>query len=156
MSIKNMKITPSLPTAFARQIAIGVDLLPRDYTLLSVDDYEVDKTRLAQFQQLSVAGTFEEAMLAYHGLNLAENKLAALRLIYNTTKPWLLGHVVGEMLTRMEAIGTSSKEAADIAQMIVDAFAADTSSTEGTETTGKRGLLVKFAPGVMEVSNGTN
>lgn len=151
-----MKITPSLPTAFARQIAIGVDLLPRDYNLLTVDDYEVDKTRLAQFQQLAVAGTFEEAMLAYHGLNLAEGKLAALRLIYNTTKPWLLGHVVGELLTRMEAIGTSSKEAADIAQMIVDAFAVDAPAAEGAENTGKRGLLVKFAPGVMEVTSGAN
>lgn len=151
-----MKITPSLPTAFARQIAIGVDLLPRDYNLLTVDDYEVDKTRLAQFQQLAVAGTFEEAMLAYHGLNLAEGKLAALRLIYNTTKPWLIGHVVGELLTRMEAIGTSSKEAADIAQMIVDAFAVDAPAAEGAENTGKRGLLVKFAPGVMEVTSGAN
>lgn len=151
-----MKITPSLPTAFARQIAIGVDLLPRDYNLLSIDDYEVDKTRLAQFQQLAVAGTFEEAMLAYHGLNLAENKLAALRLIYNTTKPWLLGHVVGEMLTRMEAVGTSSKDAADIAQMIVDSFNPSSDAEEGTESTGKRGLLVKFAPGVMEVTSGAN
>lgn len=143
-----MKISASLPTAFARQLAIGVDLLPPGYDLNSVDDYEIDKNRLAQFQQLAVSGEFEDAMLAYHGLDLDFEKLAALRVIYKTTKPWLMGHVVGELLVRMESVATNSKEALEIAQMITTAFGG-TASTADPEK--KKGLLLRFANQGMSV-----
>lgn len=149
-----MKIAASLPTAFARQLAIGVDLLPAEYNLTNVDDYEVDKNRLAQFQQLAVAGEFEDAMLAYHGIEMDKEKLAALRVIYNTTKPWLMGHVVGELLVRMESMTTNSKEALEIAQMITSTFKG--TPVEANQPEKKKGLLLRFANQGMsvEVSDG--
>lgn len=153
MSMKNIKLSPSLPTAFARQIAIGVDLLPSSYDLKSIHDYEIDLNRLAAFQQLAIAGSFDDAMLAYHGLNFDEEKLAALQLIYNTTKPWIMGHVMGEMLFRMEAAATGSKEALEIAAMFIEHFGPK--GKDGEQV--KKGLLLRFTgPVSMETANGQN
>lgn len=147
MNIRDMKLTDSLPTAFARQIAVGVDLLPVDYDLHTVNDYDVDKKRLAQFQQLSVAGTIDDAMLAYHGIDLKERQITALQLIYKTTKPWLAGHVVGELLSRMESLTTDSKAAKEIAQMVLEIMDPPLEGDGGVDHGGrpKRGLLVSFA-----------
>ncbi len=145
-----MKTAQSLPTVFAKQLAVATKLIPEKQDVLNAVFYDACKQRLAAYQQLSIAGTKSDAMLAYHGVELSEDQQVALDLIFDTTKPWLLGHVMGEMLSRMESIGTGAKEALEIAVLFVESFAKAT----GMPDTQKKQLLVKvFGSGKVEVES---
>jgi len=92
--------TPTIPTVFAKSIAKSSGLLERIEfgevkNEVAIKDAE---QRLAYFQQMAIACSFEEARLAYYGCEISEEQEAALKLIYESTMPWLIGHVVSELI----------------------------------------------------------
>jgi hypothetical protein len=79
-------------------------------------DGELRHMNLCEFQKMISGGcTFEEALLAYHGVDLTEEQLEALRLVEKSTYPWLKGHVVGVLIDKLEEEqGKSFLEAAKL------------------------------------------
>lgn len=138
-----MRLSNSLPTLFAKTIALGVKLLPcsEKESHRMIAPYHDASDRLAAFQQLAISGTIADAMLAYHGEKLNKAQIAALELIYKTTKPWLMGHVVGEILHKIESDLQSGKDVTEQAKFILESF-----GTEGAlDDKKKKQLLVRFA-----------
>lgn len=113
--------TGALPTKSAQSISETVKLLPKERgrDTDAMDLYDDMLERLTEFQQMSFVCEFEAACIAYHGIELDEDQLVALDLIYKTTQPWLLGHVIGELLTLLSSDSFNSKEAVAAAQLIL-------------------------------------
>ncbi len=88
-----MMHSTSLPTIFAKSIAKEVGLPFSD-----IDDIG---ERLRHFQQMSITCEFEDALIAYHGVEVSDIQKDALETIYNSTRPWLLGHVTGVLMNKM-------------------------------------------------------
>jgi len=92
--------TPTIPTVFAKSIAQSSGLLEKiefgeTKNHVAIKDAE---QRLAYFQQMAIACSYEEARLAYYGCDISEEQETALKLIYESTMPWLIGHVVSELI----------------------------------------------------------
>lgn len=143
-----MILSKSLPTKIAKVLAIGVDLyIPDNDNHNTVEDWEDKRDRLITFQQLAISGKIEDAMLAYHGLKLSEEQLSVLQTIFLTTQPWLMGHVVGRILEKLDGGLVSGRDATELATMLVDKINTDKSIDKKT----KRSLIVRFADvGVSE------
>lgn len=142
-----MLLYKNLPTVFATHIAAGVDL----YLLDSHEDpdlYEELRDRLVTFQQMALCNEFEVCLTAYLGYNFENNpqRLEALKTIYQTTKPWLMGHVLGTMLEKLDRSDCKNPE--EVAQLLINNFANDKKSDEET----KRGLLVRFTDALPEAA----
>jgi hypothetical protein len=140
-----MKTSESLPTKLAKILAIGVDLyIPDRRQHEQIDDFIDLKERLAQFQQLAFATDFDTAMLVYLGHDMetdGEEKRAALQLIFDTTRDFLLGHVMGVMLDKLDSKIIRGSEAADISRLLLENF-----NNNGKKTgVVKKGMLVRFA-----------
>ncbi len=90
-----------IPTIFAQSLAMKVKLLPIDMNdVPGENEFTVPNAllRLSAFQQMAIACPYDEAIIAYHGVDLSEEQTAALMLIHKTTTPWLIGHVIAELI----------------------------------------------------------
>ena len=108
----------TIPTIFATSVAEAVGLLPKGMDTLPDEEKFIisnPELRLIAFQQMAIATTFEEAMLAYHGVKLQDHQEVALKLIYRSTVPWLIGHVVSELI---DASGTKASAEFILTQLI--------------------------------------
>jgi len=101
-----------LPTKLARRIATKIGLISESATNTSA---EMDVLR--EFQQIAIASDFEGALIAYVEIDLTPEQLEGLEIIYTSTKPWLMGHLVGEVLTKIEG---KPNEVAAIAMQIMN------------------------------------
>jgi len=133
-----MILSKSLPTIFAKAMAMSYDLYIVD-KFERQDEWEDLHDRLVIFQQLATSNDFEICLTAYWGVKLDDDKKKILKLIYDTTRPWLMGHVIGELLEKLQS--DERKDTSEIAQLILDNFV---KSGKIDETT-KKGLLVRFA-----------
>lgn len=142
-----MELSGALPTIFAKRLAIGVDLLEPEANQNNADDWVIDHDKLATFQQLSICGTFEDAMLVYHGIEMDERQLAALQLIYRTTNPWLMGHVTGLLLKSLESKLMNGRDKKEIAEILLQCVGYTPGEAKrGAENPEKvKGVLLKLA-----------
>lgn len=62
-----------------------------------LDDVDI----MREFQQLAVSYDLETALLAYVEVELGDDQLEILEIIHKSTRPWLVGHVVGEIANQM-------------------------------------------------------
>ena len=99
-----MILSNNVPTVFARSLAETVDLL-RIFKLENHVPYNQELARLKAFQQMSIVTTFEESMIAFHGIKINKTQKEALQVIYKSTRPWMLGHVVGVLLDKLDSKG---------------------------------------------------
>jgi len=143
-----MKLANSLPTVFATTIAVSTKLLPARQDRKNHEEYEDQKDMLAAFQQLAIVGELEEAMLAYHGQKLTKPQKDALELIYKTTKPWLYGHISGELLNQLSSKFLSGKDKKDVTAMILQCMEGQHGSGDGGGMDNEQmaGLLVRLTP----------
>ena len=88
----------SIPTVFAKAIAESVNLLDELKNTESMNNYYKQESRLIAFQQMAIGCELEDAMIAYHGEDLSEEQKVGLAVIYKSTVPWLVGHVVGKLM----------------------------------------------------------
>ena len=114
----------ALPTISAEHIAISVGLLnkERKYELEFDEEYEEQYERLLQFQQMSFTCDFDASLIAYFGVDLTDEQSTALQLIYDTTQPWIKGHVIGQLLAFMDKDGFNNKDAVAAASLILNAL----------------------------------
>ena len=99
-----MKMNSNLPTIFAISLARSVGLMhewdPNDEDM-KMADHTAEETRMVAFQQMAIGCDFEDALIAYHGVDLTKEQKVTLNIVYKSTVPWLVGHVVGELLDSM-------------------------------------------------------
>lgn len=156
----------ALPTPHAMSICETVNIIPDDCPRWKRPQLERNGSqiyakweniieRLIQFQQLSLVCDFDDAMIAWHSIELDDIQKNALRIIHKTTQPWLVGHVVGELLSMLktEQFG-NGKDAVAAADMILNNLVKDGVVSE--EAASKLVVNVYGQNGKEEIKNGTN
>ena len=97
------------------------------------------------FQQMSIACSFQESLLAYHGEELNEEQLEALQIIYKSTKPWMLGAVVGNLMDRINNQKITNKDFAIAVSTILDQLSMGESEGTAKATSKMKGLVFELA-----------
>lgn len=108
----------------------------------NADEAMEKRERLVIFQQIAVATTFEISLQAYYEYDLTEQQTNHLKLIYDTTKSWLLGHIAGHLLDSLENKFMTGRDKKEVAQTLLESFIKQSSTEEN-----KKGLLIKFSGG---------
>lgn len=129
----------TLPTVYAREIAIEVDLHCGDE--LEVSEFEKDDANLSMFQQMAVSCSFERCLSVYRDMAIDEEQKAALKEIYDNTKDWISGYVVGELMKGLENPSNSGRDRKEIAEIILECFGNKKSSNSDKQ----RGILIRHA-----------
>lgn len=144
-----MIITTNYPTVFAKKLARKVGLYTEKGNLINriaISDYVKDEldlhNTLAEFQQMAVASKFEDCLITYHGENLSEEQIAALKVIHKSTVPWLLGHVVGQLTEKLR--DSSDKGFVDAAECILENLVGENSGGGGISKSTAKKLIVKL------------
>jgi hypothetical protein len=130
----------TLPTVFAKSIAESVDLVEELETGMNHVAYNKKMQRLVAFQQMAVTCSIEDAKIAFHGYELSELQNEALEVIYKSTKPWMLGHVVGILLEKINNKSTMNKDFAESVSTIVEQL----TKADGKSTQKVKQMLVKL------------
>ena len=112
------------PSEFAKNIAIGVDLYPPTSVMAIKDkderNFEIAKmVMLKEFQQMSVYGSFNDALIVYDSVVLGEEQITALKTIHKSTAPWARGLVAEKMLA---SISSSKKDSAMNAKVLIESL----------------------------------
>lgn len=142
----------ALPTVSAIAIAQSVGLLPAERKSNNIEEYDNALAKLTQFQQMSLVADVESSTIAYFGVELDSDQERALDLIYSTTQPWLLGHVIGELLELLSSDKFDNKNAVAAAQLIVNSLMED--GVVDKENAAQ--LIIKLAPQVQTVEANEN
>ena len=95
-----MNFNANIPTIFAKELAETSGIIVKPQIGMNHSEYSDKVSRLKAFQQMALMVEFDEAMIAFHGQELDEEQKGVLQVIYSSTKPWILGHVVGELLDK--------------------------------------------------------
>lgn len=95
-------INKNIPTIVAVKLAESVKLVNTLKRGASHKEYVEKMERLSMFQQMSIAVEFEDALIAFTGYQLNKKQTAVLEIIYKTTRPWMLSHVVGVLLDKID------------------------------------------------------
>lgn len=130
----------ALPTPFAISLGEASGMLLKNKTGVNHHEYTQLMIKMKCFQQMAVVSKFEEALISYHGMNLSDEQINALKIIYKSTKPWMLGHVVGVLLNKLDT-KMANKDFAESVRTIVEQLTAEDSET----TQATKGLLVKLS-----------
>jgi hypothetical protein len=134
-----MKLSEEFPTVFARVLGEKCGLL------LSIErdrDYKKQtdlKERMVWFQQMSITASFEDCCMAYVGISLSAEQLEVLKLIYQSTKPWITGHIVGVLMSRINDDRAMNKDFAEAVRVLVE----QSKAPEGTVSKKMQGIMVK-------------
>ena len=101
MTVSRQVHDSELPTDFAILLAEKFGIYPPADPQLS---HELIKreTDLKLFQQMSISGSFEEALLCYYDRDFNDDQLAALKLIYKASFHWLKGEVIGVLINKIK------------------------------------------------------
>lgn len=132
----------AFPTLFGVKLAETAGVMLKDEK--GVDHWKRTEqaTQLAHFQQMSITCPFDECLIAFHGTELNSDQVTALRLIYKSTKPWLLGHTVGILIDKLDDPKLANRDFAEALKTIIEQI----TKTDDPETKqAAKGMLVKLA-----------
>ena len=99
---------------------------------------------LQRFQQLATVGSYDDSILAYHGIELSEQQESILKVIHKSTPIWVQGKMADILIRKMGETNTDGRTMSQIAEVLLDAI-----KTEGgmsPQTVGKaKSLVIKLA-----------
>lgn len=117
-----METANIFPSKFAMSVCRKVGLYGVDITKSGGDHSAMDMSihfGLTEFQQMVVGGaTFESALLAFYGTKLNDDQIAVLKVVEQSTVPWIMGHVAGTLAQKLQS--SSNKDIIAAAQILVD------------------------------------
>lgn len=119
MTVSRQVHDSELPTDFAILLAEKFGIYPPADPQLS---HELIKreTDLKLFQQMSISGSFEEALLCYYDRDFNDDQLAALKLIYKASFHWLKGEVIGVLINKIKNPKAANKDFAESVRVLVE------------------------------------
>lgn len=136
-----MKTEELLPTDFAISLLEDCGLLEvKKSGLDTVARYKMEM-RVAQFQRMAICTTFESAMVAFFGYEINEKQKEILKIIYESTKPWIMGLTVDACLNAITYKVLSKNEFAEAVKTIVE----QTNIKKGETTKRMKGILVNVS-----------
>ena len=134
----------TIPTSFAFQISKSVGIIPMDNGTNGIEMTDAE-IRLKNFQQMSVACPFNEAMIAFYGYDFSEEQMKALEIIHKSTTPWLLGATVGILLDRINNSKITNKDFAIAVNSILEQIGATGADGNPNATNGMKRLVYEYA-----------
>jgi len=132
----------NLPTTFAESLGQQFGLLAEEGRDFQKNNGHEKRNVMRTFQQMAVAASFQDSLIAYNGQDLDKDQIQALKVIYRSTKPWMLGHVVGVLLDKLDNPHTSNRDFAESVRTIVEQLS-ESENTPAMQDT-KKGLLIKM------------
>ena len=111
------------PTEFACSIGIESKLMLRERKNHDSKKFVQRRRMMQSFQQMAVANTFKDCLIAFHGVELKAKHLKCLKKIYKSTRPWALGYATTVLLKKLESTAISGREAKEITAAIVEHLA---------------------------------
>ena len=136
-----MNFNDNVPTVFAASLALACEIMIEAKPGVNHHEYAEKLARLRAFQQMAIVVPFEECIIAFHGQELSDDQTEVLKIIYKSTEPWMLGHVVGVLLDRLESKITN-KDFAESVKTIIEQLTKD---GEDGPSDKLKGMLVTFA-----------
>jgi hypothetical protein len=135
-----MRKTDQFPTVFAQRLGEKVGLLfPRKNGMDHAKHMEAQE-RMQYFQQMAVTSKFEDCILSYIDIPLSDTQIESLKIIHQSTKPWITGHIVGELMNRIGSERTGNKDIAEAVRVLAE----QAKEPEHGRLTGKmQGIVVK-------------
>ena len=135
-----MNLNENVPTIFALSLSDACGITITAIPGQNHREYTEKIARLRAFQQMAIVVSFEESLIAFHGQELTKEQELILEIIYKSTKPWMLGHVVGVLLDRLESKMTN-RDFAESVKTIIEQL---TVSGDPQTTDKIKGMLLKF------------
>lgn len=146
-ALENMKLSKNFPTELAFALATEVGLLDESEC---GEDFLRELKKLIQFQEIAIVCGFEESVHAYHGVDLNEDQTDALKVIHETTKPFLLGNVTSVLLDRINNTKISNKDFAESVKIILEQISESQTGSSGSIKNREKQLIVKITGEVLE------
>lgn len=139
-----MHTNKALPTSFALSLAKKCGLVnTSDNDIQDHYHYVKQSQTLGQFQQMAITCSLQDAFIAYHGYQLTDEQVDALRIIYTSTKPWLLGHVVGVLMDKLDDPKLSNRDFAEALKTIIEQIKQGDPDPETKQAA--KGMLIRLA-----------
>ncbi len=133
------------PTIFAKSIGESSRVIPKIRKGMSSADHEEMRNRtemMVCFQQMAMACSFEDCLIAYHGIKLTKSQTESLQVIHKSTRPWILGNNTATLLKKLQSPTLSGKDAKEMTAAIVEHLQEkDTSGPEGKRKAEFRVML---------------
>lgn len=135
----------SLPTEFALRLMESCDFLTRIEDCKGNADIITLRKRknlIADFQRMACVATFDQAMLAFHGTEIDGLQTDTLKVVYESTKPWIMGLALDACINAVTFRSLGKNEFAEAIKTIVEQ-----ASVKKADEPGKRmkGILVKVS-----------
>lgn len=134
-----MKTTNEFPTILAQTIGEKLGLLLENKSGVDYKKMNELKERMQYFQQMAITSSFADCVQVYFGLELTEEQISGLKLIHRMTKPWVTGHIVGVLMSRITSDSIQNKDFAEAVRVLVDQ---SQTKKEGELTQRMTGILV--------------
>lgn len=97
-------------------------------------------TAAGDFQRMSMGMPFEKCLLCYHGFDLTQTQIDALKIIHEATPAYLLGHVLDNAVMRMDKDKTTNKDFGAILQVVIESISVFNSIGPQSNATGGEDL----------------
>lgn len=99
------------PSGIAKILAHEAGLLSDTKTDFISSDSELSNEvdRLIEFQQMSLVNSFEDCLVVYHGMELSEQQIDNLKIIYEVTPQLLPGSLFNEAMGKISSERNSIK-----------------------------------------------
>jgi len=128
-----------LPTEFALSLLEDCGFINKEEMQTLV--YNKLKARIANFQQMAICVEFKKAIIAFHGIEITGEQEEVLKVVYESTKPFIMGLTVGACLDGITGRSLNPKDFGEAVRTITE----QAKTKEGD--TGKRmkGIIVKVS-----------
>ena len=138
------------PTIFAKSIGEKHKLIPKSRKGMSSSDHSILRERIEMmvcFQQMAMACSLDDCMIAFHGIKLNATQIQNLGIIHKSTRPWILGNNTATLLKKLQSPMLSGKDAKDMTAAIVEHL--QEKDISGPEGRRKAEFRVVMASGVV-------
>lgn len=139
-----MNINKNIPTVFATGMAEAADITYNIRTGENHREYSLRNERLSMFQQMSITVPFDEALICFYGQKLSTKQKKVLKVIYDSTRPWMLSHVVGVLLDKLDG-NILEKDFGESTKILIEQLTGESTSPDKKgANVPQMGLLIKL------------
>lgn len=134
---------PVLPTDFAVKICEKCGVIPKiSAGHKNAKEIAALKEVLADFQRLATNSSFSVALIAFTGVELTQDQREALQVVYETTKPFILGLTLDACLQAVTHRHMSKSEYSEAIKTITELVKPP--SIVGDAGKKAKGILIKI------------
>lgn len=130
------------PTEFATSLGEESNLMVKHRRGMDHAKYVKRNKMMQGFQKMAMANSFDDCLIAFHGVKLKKKHLECLKVIYKSTRPWTLGHATTVLLSKLESPTLAGRDAKEITAAIVEHLNPDSGDKSKGGGRGSGGKLI--------------